>query len=134
MNRNQVPYVGILITASVCVIGVLLNYVVPAQAFEIVLNFASIGIIATWAIIVVCHLIFVRRARAGLVERPAYRLPWTPLPQLAVLGFLVAVLVLMAGDHDGRITLYGLPVLIGALVLGWYRVRARVGTDLTERR
>ena len=44
MNRNQVPYVGILITASVCVIGVLLNYVVPAQAFEIVLNFASIGI------------------------------------------------------------------------------------------
>ena len=134
MNRNQVPYVGILITASICVIGVFLNYVVPAQAFEIVLNFASIGIIATWAIIVICHLLFVRRARAGLVQRPSYRLPWTPVPQLAVLGFLVAVLVLMAGDHDGRITLFGLPVLIGTLVVGWYRVRSRVGTDLPEAR
>ena len=48
MNRSQVPYGGILLTAAVCVLGVGLNYLVPDEAFEIVLNFASIGILATW--------------------------------------------------------------------------------------
>ncbi|CAM5540840.1 L-asparagine permease [Streptomyces purpurascens] len=37
MNRSQVPYGGILLTCAVCVLGVGLNYLVPAQAFEIVL-------------------------------------------------------------------------------------------------
>lgn len=134
MNRRQVPYVGILITASVCVLGVALNYVVPAQAFEIVLNLAAIGIIATWAIIVICHLLFVRRAASGVIQRPTYRLPWTPIPQIVALVFLAVVVVLMAGDHDGRITLMAVPVLVVALVLGWFRVRSEVHTPVQETR
>lgn len=65
MNRSQVPYGGILLTCAVCVLGVGLNYLVPAQAFEVVLNVASLGIVSTWVIIMVCHLVFVRRAKAG---------------------------------------------------------------------
>ncbi len=42
MNRSQVPYGGILLTCAVCVLGVALNYFVPSQAFEIVLNVASL--------------------------------------------------------------------------------------------
>ena len=68
---HQVPYGGILLTAAVCVLGVGLNYVVPAEAFEIVLNFASIGILATWGMIMVCHLLFGRKAERGEVTRPA---------------------------------------------------------------
>ena len=75
---HQVPYGGILLTAAVCVLGVGLNYVMPAEAFEIVLNFASIGILATWGIIMVCHLLFVRKAEHGEVIRPAFRLPFAP--------------------------------------------------------
>jgi L-asparagine permease len=127
MSKSHVPYGGILMTTAVCVLGVGLNYLVPSRAFEIVLNFAAIGILATWATIMICHLLFVRQARAGLLARPSYRLPGTPFTQIGTLLFLGSVLVLMWLDESaGRITVMALPVIIAALVLGWFGVRRRV--------
>ncbi len=126
MNRNHVPYGGILLTAAVCVLGVGLNFLVPKEAFEIVLNFAAIGILATWGIIMVCHLLFVRRTKREGRERPAYRLPFSPYTEILTLVFLVAVVVLMGFDETGRITLMSLPAILIALVIGWFAVRKRI--------
>ncbi|MDQ7804170.1 amino acid permease [Amycolatopsis sp. A133] len=126
MNRNHVPYGGILLTAAVCVLGVGLNYLVPKEAFDIVLNFAAIGILATWAIIVLCHLLFVRKAERDGLERPSFRLPFSPYTEIATLVFLAAVVVLMGFDETGRITLLALPVILVALVAGWFGVRKRI--------
>ncbi|MFJ9785519.1 amino acid permease [Amycolatopsis sp. NPDC101161] len=126
MNRNQVPYGGILLTASVCVLGVGLNYLVPKEAFDIVLNFAAIGILATWAIIVLCHLLFVRKTKRDGLERPAFRLPFSPYTEIATLVFLAAVVVLMGFDETGRITLLALPAIAVALVVGWFAARRRI--------
>ncbi|WP_284746566.1 amino acid permease [Amycolatopsis sp. RTGN1] len=126
MNRNQVPYGGILLTASVCVLGVGLNYLVPKEAFGIVLNFAAIGILATWAIIVVCHLLFVRKTERDGLERPSFRLPFSPYTEIATLVFLAAVVVLMGFDETGRITLLALPAIAVALVAGWFAARKRI--------
>jgi L-asparagine permease len=127
MNRNQVPYGGILLTGAVCVLGVGLNFLMPGQAFEIVLNVASLGIISTWVIIMVCHLVFVRRARAGLLRRPSFRLWGSPVTEIATIAFLVSVLGLMWGDPEvGRKTLLLIPVIAAALVAGWFAVRGRV--------
>ncbi|MET9002868.1 amino acid permease [Amycolatopsis sp. Hca4] len=126
MNRNHVPYGGILLTAAVCVLGVGLNYLVPKEAFDIVLNFAAIGILATWAIIVLCHLLFVRRAERDGLERPSFRLPFSPYTEIATLVFLAAVVVLMGFDETGRITLLALPAIVVALVAGWFGVRRRI--------
>ncbi|MER5481075.1 amino acid permease [Streptomyces sp. NPDC002734] len=127
MNRNQVPYGGILLTGAVCVLGVGLNFLMPGQAFEIVLNVASLGIISTWVIIMVCHLVFVRRARAGLLTRPAFRLWGSPVTEIVTIAFLLAVLALMWGDPEvGRRTLLLIPAIAAALVAGWFAVRRRV--------
>ncbi|WP_409496891.1 amino acid permease [Amycolatopsis sp. cmx-11-12] len=133
MNKNHVPYGGILLTSAVCVVGVGLNAVVPSQAFEIVLNFAAVGILGTWAIIVLSHLLFVRKAKLGEVERPSYRLPFSPYTEIATLIFLAAVVVLMGFDETGRITLYCLPVIGLALVAGWFGVRKRINMDVFEK-
>jgi L-asparagine permease len=133
MSRTSVPYGGILLTAAACTLGVGLNYVMPAEAFEIVLNFASIGILATWGVIVVSHLLFVRKAERGEVIRPAFRLPFAPWSQIATLVFLVSVVVLMAFDKSGRIVLAGVPVIVLALVVGWFGVRKRIDTSVLEK-
>ncbi|MFE1294257.1 amino acid permease [Streptomyces sp. NPDC058733] len=140
MSRSQVPYGGILLTCGICVLGVGLNYLVPSQAFEIVLNVASLGIISTWVIIMICHLVFVRRAKAGLVTRPHFRLPGSPVTEIATVAFLLACLGMMWNDPEvGRKTLLLLPVIALMLIAGWYGVRRRVAqnteselTDLTK--
>ncbi|WP_299538049.1 amino acid permease [uncultured Streptomyces sp.] len=130
MSRSQVPYGGILLTCAVCVLGVGLNYVVPGKAFEIVLNVASLGVISTWVIIMLCHLVFVRRSRAGLAPRPEFRLPWSPVTEIVTIAFLLGVLVMMGNDPDiGRKTLLLVPVIAVMLVAGWFAVRRRVAEN-----
>ncbi|WP_424214557.1 amino acid permease [Streptomyces sp. BI20] len=129
MNKGKVPYGGVLFTAAFGVAGVGLNYWMPGEAFEIVLNLASLGILGTWAMVMLCSLFFWRRAKAGLVDRPSYRLPWAPYTQIVTLCFLVTVLVLMWSDGGvGRTTVMLLPAIAAALVLGWFAVRGRVAT------
>lgn len=134
MNKGQVPYGGILLTAGFGVLGVALNYIVPGQAFEIVLNFASIGILGTWGMIMLCSLLFWHRAQDGRVTRPAYRLPWAPYTQIVTLLFLASVVFLMWwGGGVGRTTVMFLPLIAAALVGGWYLVRGRVNSLARER-
>ncbi|WP_030064195.1 amino acid permease [Streptomyces natalensis] len=134
MNRNQVPYGGIMLTATVCVLGVGLNAWLPGQAFEIVINIAALGVVSTWVTIMICHMVFVRRSRAGLVERPKFRLPGTPVTDIATIVFLLGVIVLMWFDKPvGRQTVMLIPVLAAALVGGWYAVRGRVARIAKER-
>ncbi|MYV44796.1 amino acid permease [Streptomyces sp. SID2888] len=138
MSRTQVPYGGILLTSGICVLGVGLNFVVPADAFEIVLNFAAIGILSTWGMIMLCHLLFWRKTQQGALTRPGYRLPGSPWTEIVTLGFLVAVFVLMYADGGaGRTTVLCLPLIVAALVAGWFAVRGQVArkasaTKVTE--
>ncbi|MGY0490488.1 amino acid permease [Streptomyces sp. WG-D5] len=133
MNKSQVPYGGILLTAGVGVLGVGLNYLLPADAFEIVIEISSIGIIGTWVMIMVAHLAFVRRAKQGLVERPTFRLPFSPVTEIVTIVFLLSVLVLMWNDTEtGRKTLMLIPVVGVLLFIGWFRVRRNVDRLASE--
>ncbi|WP_306316613.1 MULTISPECIES: amino acid permease [unclassified Streptomyces] len=127
MNKNQVPFGGILLTAGVGVLGVGLNYLLPAEAFDIVIEVSSIGIIGTWIMIMVAHLAFVRRSKQGLVERPKFRLPFSPVTEIVTIVFFLAVLALMWNDAEtGRKTLMLIPVIAVLLFIGWFRVRRNV--------
>ncbi|GHJ36898.1 amino acid permease [Streptomyces sp. TS71-3] len=127
MNRGGVPYGGILLTAGFGILGVVLNYVMPGDAFELVINFASIGILGTWVMIMLVSLLFWQRSKDGTVTRPDFHLPWAPWTQIATLLFLGSVVVLMWLDGGvSRTTVWCLPVIAAALVGGWYAVRRRV--------
>jgi len=134
MSKRGVPYGGILLTGAICLFGVVLNAFNPGQAFEIVLNMAALGIIASWGTIVLCQLRLVKMANAGIMKRPKFRMPFTPYSGYLTLAFLVAVLVLMACDAPvGTWTVGTLVVLIPMLIGGWYLVRGRVRAVAHER-
>ncbi|WP_432571150.1 amino acid permease [Kineococcus sp. SYSU DK005] len=133
LNKGGVPFGGIAITGCVAVLGVLLNYVAPGRAFEIVLNASALGIVASWGTIVLCQLKLHRWSKRGVVTRPDYRLFGAPFTGYLVLAFLVAVLAVMAYDEDSRPTVYALGVIVPLLVLGWFGVRGRVLAAAEER-
>jgi L-asparagine permease len=120
MNAAKVPYGGILVTLVIYFIGVVLNYVVPSQVFEIVLNIASLGIVSTWGFIVVCQMALRRQINLGKIPPVAFKMPFAPVSSWLTLAFLASVLVLTAFDYpDGTYTIAAIPVVAIALAVGW---------------
>ena len=79
---RRVPYGGILLTARLrpprrgpelrrC----------PATPSRLVLNFAAIGVLGTWIMIMVCPLLFWRKLPGRQPTRPGFRLPGLALDQ-----------------------------------------------------
>ncbi|KAB1657453.1 amino acid permease [Pseudoclavibacter sp. CFCC 11306] len=134
ISPQGVPYGGILLTAIVTLMGVVLNMFVPEQAFEIVLNLASIGIISGWATITLAHLRYYQLAKQGLYRRPKFRMPGAPYTNYATLAFLLLVIVLIGLDYPtGTYTLASMLIVIPLLVIGWYACRSEVKRIATER-
>ena len=134
MSRRGVPYGGICLTASIGLLGVLLNGVVPTMAFEIVLNVASLGILSSWATIVICQIQLYRWSKQGRLSRPTFQLWGSPYTGYITLAFLAGVLVLMAFNRPiGTWTVASLLVLVPLLIGGWYLVRDRVLEIAQER-
>lgn len=134
MSKSGVPYGGIVLTAVITLFGVALNAFKPGEAFEIVLNMSALGIIAGWATIVLCQLRLHKLANAGIMQRPRFRMPFSPYSGYLTLLFLLVVLVTMASDKPiGTWTVATLIIVIPALTAGWYLVRKRVMAVARER-
>jgi L-asparagine permease len=134
MNKAGVPYGGIAITAAMTLLGVGLNAIVPEEAFEIVLNVASLGIIAAWATIVLCQIRLKQWADRGLLKRPSFRMIGAPFTSYLTLAFLAGVFVLIGFDYPvGTFTIGSLVIIVPLLVLGWFLCRGRIAAIAEER-
>lgn len=147
LNKNQVPMNAILLTAVLGLIGVMINYVYPTKAFEIVMNLAGIGIAGTWISVLVSHWVFIRRTQRSVdsldaaaaalpgvgEQRPSYRLHFAPWTNLLAIAFLVIVILSMWFDASvGRPTILMFVGICVLLVIGWYAVRGRIRGDLMD--
>ena len=132
LNRHHVPYGGIIITSTLGLFGVALNAFLAEDAFEIVMNLAGIGIAGTWAMILVTHLSFLRRVRAGKEQRPAYHMPGAPFTNYLSLAFFIVVVASNLTSASGRWTLALFAVVVVAMIGGWFAVRGTIRADLLE--
>ena len=86
--------------------GVLLNYIMPEQAFELFSSVTVFALVCAWGSIVISHIGF-RKARRqkGDEGQIAYKMPFYPYSNYIALIFLAAVLVGIAILPDMRISL-----------------------------
>ena len=120
LNKNGIPSKGILATAFVLLIGVALNYVVPAKVFTWLTSISTFGAIWTWGIILVAQLRFRKGLSQEAQNKLTYKMPLYPLSSYITLAFLVLVLGIMAYSNDTRIALIVGPIWLIALVVIYY--------------
>jgi len=136
VNSRHVPAAGILLSAAFMLVGVVLNYLVPEEAFIYVTSIATIGAVWTWGIIVYAHLRYRRAVRQGQAAAVSYRMPGAPFTNWFVLAFLLVVLGCLALDASTRIALYVAPVWFGLLTVGYrmYAARTASGPHLARQK
>ncbi|WP_431031303.1 amino acid permease [Plantibacter sp. RU18] len=133
MSRSGVPYGGILLAGAITLLGVVLNAVAPSKAFEVVLEMSALGVVGGWATIVLCQIALQRRAKLGLLERPAFRMPGAPFTAYLTLAFLAFVLVSLSFSETGRWVLASIVIIVPALVIEWHAARPGIAAAAAAR-
>jgi aromatic amino acid transport protein AroP len=120
VNSRGVPYMAILLPAGFTALCVIVNYVMPRGAIELLISLDVAGLILMWGIIVITHIKFTKALALGQkwAEFPA---PLSPFSNYLCLAFLVLITGVLWFTPDTRISVYLMPVWV-ALVYGAYRL------------
>jgi amino acid transporter, AAT family len=119
ISSNHVPVLGVSVSTAIVFIGVILNYFVPAKAFVWLTSVALVGTLWTWIIIMLAHIGYRRKARAGMVQAVAYRMPGYPAANCLVIAVMSLTGVLLWFDPETRVAIYVAPIWFGMLAAAY---------------
>lgn len=135
LNSKGVPAAGVLTSAAITALAVVVVFVWPDFAFNYLMSIATIAGIINWTIIVITEMKFRKQVAqgngpgelAGLRGRPAtkalrFAMPLQPFSNILVLAFLTLVVVLMCFSPSYRIAVAIGPLWI-AFLLCAYQIR-----------
>jgi L-asparagine transporter-like permease len=113
VSKSKVPARGILFSAACMLIGVILNFVVPEEAFGYVTSIATFVGIFVWFVITWCQMNFRKTLTPEQVKNlkfPMFGYPVANYIAIAFLAFVILVMCLNAGNRVAVIV--GIPWLI----------------------
>ncbi|MCI1984771.1 MAG: amino acid permease [Bifidobacteriaceae bacterium] len=122
LSKNGVPYVGVLASAAITAVAVVVVFLWPAFAFNYLMAIAMTAAIINWVMIMITQLKFrARRKASGNTEKLDFPLPLHRITPWITIVFLLAVVVLMCFSPG-----YLPAVIIGpiwlAILLGAYQI------------
>ncbi|WP_300759080.1 amino acid permease [Janthinobacterium sp.] len=126
VNRRGVPLVALGVSALATGACVVVNYLMPGEAFEVLMGLVVSALIINWAMISWIHLRFrAQKKREG--KSTAFQSLGYPFTNYLCLAFLAGILVIMYLTPGLRISVYLIPVWLAALGLGyWIKQSKRV--------
>jgi aromatic amino acid transport protein AroP len=123
VNKRGVPLAALGVSALATGICVLVNYLIPGKAFEVLMGLVVSALIINWGMISWIHLRFRAQKRAE-DKTTEFRSLGYPLTNYLCLVFLAGILVVMYLTPELRISVYLIPVWLVALWIG-YRGKRR---------
>ncbi|WP_279022787.1 amino acid permease [Gibbsiella quercinecans] len=118
VDGRGVPVVAIGLSALATAFCVLINYLLPGRAFELLMALVVSALVINWAMISLAHLKFRAAKRREGIE-PKFKAFWYPLSNYLCLLFLAGILVIMYLTPGIRISVLLIPVWIAVLALGY---------------
>src|SRR5476651_1769336 len=121
LNKQGVPVLAIGVSALITLLCVIVNYVAPHEALELLMALAVASLIINWIVISITHLKF-RKAMTQQGVVPGFKAFWTPFSNYLCLAFVAVILGVMLMIPGIRISVYLMPVWV-LVILAVYRLR-----------
>jgi len=119
VDRRGVPVLTILVSAVATALCVLINYLMPGEAFGLLMSLVVSALVINWAMISLAHLKFRRKKdQQGVTTR--FKALLYPAGNWICLIFLAAILVLMATTPGMAISVWLIPVWLVILGVGYF--------------
>ncbi|MGX8941998.1 amino acid permease [Symbiopectobacterium sp. Eva_TO] len=118
VDRRGVPVVAIGISAAATALCVLINYLIPGKAFELLMALVVSAQVINWAMISLAHLKF-RKAKEQEGVQTKFKALLYPLGNYICLLFLAGILVIMFITPGIQISVLLIPVWLVVLGIGY---------------
>ena len=123
VDRRGVPVLTILVSAVATALCVLINYLMPGEAFGLLMSLVVSALVINWAMISMAHLKFRRKKdQQGVTTR--FKALLYPFGNWLCLAFMAAILVIMLMTPGMAISVWLIPVWLVILAVG-YAVKNR---------
>jgi aromatic amino acid transport protein AroP len=127
VDRRGVPVRSILVSAAVTLIAVLLNYLMPQNALELLMSLVVATLVINWAMISYSHLKFRQHLdRTG--QKPLFKALWYPYGNYLVLAFVVLILGIMLQIPGIQVSVYAMPVWLVVMYVA-YQLKSKRGSQ-----
>ncbi|AKN31761.1 D-alanine/D-serine/glycine permease [Clostridium carboxidivorans P7] len=120
LSKSQVPSNAILISAFFMLIGVFLNYIIPAKVFAYVTSIATFAGIFAWFIILLAQMKFRKSLAPEEAKKLKFPMKGYPYANYISMAFLIFVLVVMCLSPDTLIAVIVGPIWLIILVAFYY--------------
>ncbi|WP_016597684.1 amino acid permease, partial [Yersinia pestis] len=131
LNKRGVPIRSIALSALATSAGVVINYIMPGKAFELLMALVVSTLVINWVMICLAHLKF-RKAKVKEGVVPRFKALWYPYGNYLCLVFLALILVIMYLTEGIRISVLMMPVWIALLWCGFVLTRRKCPKTVTS--
>ncbi|WP_443218173.1 amino acid permease [Pseudomonas sp. Gutcm_11s] len=111
VNARGVPVLAIALSAAVTLLCVVVNYVVPQSALELLMSLVVAALVINWAMISLAHLKF-RKAMVAKGVQPSFKAFWFPFANYLCLAFVLFILGVMLMIPGIQVSVYAIPVWV----------------------
>ncbi|WP_152224561.1 amino acid permease [Pseudomonas sp. SCB32] len=111
VDDRGVPLLAIGVSAFITLACVVVNYVIPHQALELLMSLVVAALVINWAMISLAHMKF-RKAMVAKGVQPFFRALWYPFGNWLCLAFVVFILGIMLQIPGIDVSVYAIPVWV----------------------
>lgn len=123
INKRGIPRNALAVSALATGLCVVLNYLMPGNAFELLMALVVSALVINWAMICITHLKF-RHAMQAAAKETRFKSWGYPVTNVICLLFLARILAIMAIMPGIQISVWLIPVWLVAMAVA-YRVKNR---------
>ena len=120
LGKTHVPSTAILISAGFMLIGVLLNFVVPAKVFVFVTSVATFAGVFSWCMILLAQMKFRKSLTPEQIKKLKFPMRGYPFTNYISIAFLIFLVVVMCFSPDTRVAVIVGPLWLVILVAYYY--------------
>jgi L-asparagine transporter-like permease len=124
LSPSGAPYLGILLSAGITVIAVVIAFVAPQNVFSTLMSIALVAGVINWVMILITQWKFRRHASAETIDGLAFKMPGAPFTTWIVIAFFVGVVALMVLTPQYRPAVYVGPIWLAVLLVA-YEIKKR---------
>jgi len=119
VDKRGVPVASIMVSAATTALCVLINYLMPGEAFGLLMALVVSALVINWAMISLAHMKFRQAMRREGIDTKFKALLY-PVGNYICLLFMAGILVIMAITPGMAISVWLIPVWLLILGLGYW--------------